>query len=79
MDGLAGPDTSVSDTGALAELRGREIDLAVDDRACAVNARVDRTRIDVQRSLESAYVESHRAGLDAWIELYGGLRVSGHR
>jgi hypothetical protein len=73
MDGLAGPDTPVSDTGALAELRDREIDLAVDDRVCAVDARVDRTRIDVQRSIESAYVEAHRAELDAWIELYGGL------
>jgi len=73
MDALVGPDGSASDAAALAALRDREIDLAVDDRACAVASRVDRTRTEVQRGLEQAYVDAHRAELDAWIELYGGL------
>jgi len=58
------------DPAALAELRKAEIDTAVADFACRESTHYTDRQQEVQFAAEQAFVDAHRAELDAWADKY---------
>ncbi|MEJ5914295.1 hypothetical protein [Pseudokineococcus sp. 1T1Z-3] len=59
------------DPAALEELQEREIDTAVADFRCAEEVDYDTRYAEISRQVEQAFVDSHRAELEAWVEATG--------
>lgn len=64
-------DGSAPPAAALAELKAKELAVALADFDCAELADHDQAYRDAQYELESEFVEAHRAELEAWAAAYG--------
>ena len=64
-------DSPEPDAAALEELQQVEIDTALADHRCKEDVEYDETYQEVSLEAEEAFVEAHRAELDAWVESSG--------